>query len=52
MHGVHARVMCGHVLALVAIPFTATEVRRSRVLVGVRNQERSETMSSLAGYLS
>jgi hypothetical protein len=36
--------------ARVAIPFTATEVRRSRALVGTRNQERSETMDSLAAY--
>jgi hypothetical protein len=36
----------------VATPFIATEIRRSRVLLGARNQERLETMNSLAGHPS
>ena len=48
----HGTAICAGICPLsIAIPFTATEVRRLRVL-GVRNQERSETIRSLAGYPS
>jgi hypothetical protein len=52
LSSVHGTAICAGICPLsIAIPFTATEVRRLRVL-GVRNQERSETIRSLAGYPS